>query len=172
MSSISKKANGSYVIRVSTGKNYQGKYTTVSKVFWPSKPNLSYASLQRELNMFKENLELQVMNGDVTSKNSVPKSHGKTLFEDFCKIFIDIKRPEISPTTLAFYSKVIEQHLIPTYGKMHLDEFRISHVQSFIQYVAGKKREDFHGYGQSIAATTVKRYTTVFRSILSLKFFI
>lgn len=170
MSSITKKANGSYVVRVSTGKDYKGKYTSVSKVFRPSKPNLSYASLQRELNMFRENLELQVQNGDITSPNSVPKDHRRTLFEDFCKIFLEIKKTEISPATHAFYAKIIEQHLIPTYGKMHMDEFRIRHVQDFIQFIVSKRREDFHGLGQPVAASTVKRYTTVFRSILSLAY--
>ena len=170
MSSITRKPNGSYVIRIPTGKNLKGKYTSVSKVFWPSKPNLSYASLQKELTMFKKTLEMQVLNGDVTSPNSVPKDHKRTLFEDFCKIFLDVKKAEISPATWAFYKKIIDQHLIPAYGKMHMDEFGIRHVQEYIQFITNKEREDFHGLGQPIAATTVKRYATVFRSVLSLAY--
>lgn len=170
MSSITRKPNGSYVIRIPTGKNLKGKYTSVSKVFWPSKPNLSYASLQKELSMFEKTLEMQVLNGDVTSPNSVPKDHKRTLFEDFCQIFLDIKKNEISPATWAFYKKIIDQHLIPAYGKMHMDEFGIRHVQEYIQFITNKEREDFHGVGQPIAATTVKRYATVFRSVLSLAY--
>ena len=170
MSSVTRKPNGSYVIRIPTGKNLKGKYTSVSKVFWPSKPNLSYASLQKELSIFEKTLEMQVLNGDVTSPNSVPKDHKRTLFEDFCKIFLDIKKTEISPATWAFYKKIIDQHLIPAYGKMHMDEFGIRHVQEYIQFITNKEREDFRGLGQPIAATTVKRYVTVFRSVLSLAY--
>jgi len=43
MASITKKPNGSYVIRIQTGKKITGGYSSISKVFWPSKPNLSYA---------------------------------------------------------------------------------------------------------------------------------
>ena len=170
MASISKKPNGSYVVRVQTGRKITGGYSSVSKVFWPSKPNLSYASLQRELNMFVESLELQILNGEVSSQNSVPIDPKKTLFEDFCKLFLEIKKSELSPGTIVFYTKIINEHLIPTYGKMRMNEFAIRHVQDYIQFIINKKRQDFHGYGKPMAAATVKRYATVFRSILSLAY--
>ncbi|MCR5457859.1 MAG: phage integrase SAM-like domain-containing protein [Clostridiales bacterium] len=170
MASITKKPNGSYVIRIQTGKKITGGYSSISKVFWPSKPNLSYASLQRELNMFVDSLELQILNGDISSPNSVPIDQKKTLFEDFCKLFLEIKKAELSPGTIEFYKKIINQHLIPTYGKMHMNEFAIRHVQDYIQFIINKGRQDFHGYGKPMSAATVKRYATVFRSILSLAY--
>ena len=49
MASITKKPNGPYLVRISAGKNDFGKPVTVSKIFTPSKPTLSYASLQKDL---------------------------------------------------------------------------------------------------------------------------
>ena len=170
MASITKRPNGSYVIRIQAGKKISGGYASVSKVFWPSKPNLSYAALQRELDMFINSLELQMLNGDISAPNSVPGDQKRTLFEDFCKLFLEIKKSEISPGTIAFYKKIIEQHLIPTYGKMRMNEFGIRHVQDYIQFIINKGRQDFHGVGKPMSAATVKRYATVFRSILSLAY--
>ena len=93
------------------------------------------------------------------------------LFSDFCEKFIEIKQNDLAPGTLAFYKQIIATHLIPTYGKMHLDEFRVRHVQDYISFVISKGRQDIHAKpGDQMAAATVKRYATVFRSILSLAY--
>ena len=42
MASITKKPNGTYLVRISAGKNDFGKPVTVSKTFTPSKQTLSY----------------------------------------------------------------------------------------------------------------------------------
>lgn len=55
------------------------------------------------------------------------------------------------------------------FGTMKLKELRTYHVQQFIQYLATeKKRND--GVEGGISATTVRRYTTVLRSILTLAY--
>lgn len=41
MASITKKPNGTYLVRISAGKNDFGKPVTVSKTFTPSKQTLS-----------------------------------------------------------------------------------------------------------------------------------
>ena len=173
MASITKKPNGTYLVRISAGKNDFGKLVTVSKTFTPSKQTLSYASLQKELNLFIDNLQVQLLSGEIAPTSGgkiVPKSPGKTLFSDFCEKFLEIKKGDLAPGTLAFYRQIINTHLIPIYGKMHLDEFRVRHVQDYIQFVTSKGKQDLHHPGEPMAAATVKRYATVFRSILSLAY--
>lgn len=53
---------------------------------------------------------------------------------------------------------------------MRLEEFRVRHVQDYIQFVMSKGRQDIRHPGEQMAAATVKRYATVFRSILSLAY--
>lgn len=174
MASITKKPNGSYLVRFSVGRDDCGNPKSVSKIFKPSKPNLSYSSLQKELNLFIETTEVQLLNGEFTNaagKKSVPTPPGKMLFSDFCQKYLGIKQNDLAPGTFVFYKKIIETHLIPTYGKMHLDEFRVRHVQDYISFVTSKGRQDIHAKpGDPMAAGTVKRYATVFRSILSLAY--
>lgn len=173
MANIVRKPNGTYLIRISAGKDDRGKPVTVSRTFTPSKPTLSYLSLQKEMNLFIENLQVQILNGeilDASGRKIAPNSPGKTLFRDFCEKFLEIKASEIAPGTLAFYRQIIQTHLIPTYGMMRLEEFRVRHVQDYIQFVMAKGRQDIHHPGEQMAAATVKRYATVFRSILSLAY--
>ena len=125
------------------------------------------------MNLFIENLQVQILNGeilDASGRKIAPNSPGKTLFRDFCEKFLEIKASEIASGTLAFYRQIIQTHLIPTYGMMRLEEFRVRHVQDYIQFVMTKGRQDIHHPGEQMAAATVKRYATVFRSILSLAY--
>lgn len=173
MANITRKPNGTYLVRIGAGRDGNGNYQTVSRIFRPSKPDLSYSAVQKELKLFVENLELQILNGDFAgtkSNNSAPKEPGKTLFSDFCEKYLEIKQNELSPGTLAFYKKIISTHLIPTYGRMRMEEFRVRHVQDYITFVTNKGRQDIHAHGEPMAAGTVKRYATVFRSILSLAY--
>lgn len=145
MANIVRKPNGTYLIRISAGKDDRGKPVTVSRTFTPSKPTLSYLSLQKEMNLFIENLQVQILNGEILDANGrkiAPNSPGKTLFRDFCEKILEIKASEIAPGTLAFYRQIIQTHLIPTYGMMRLEELRVRHVQDYIQFVMAKGRQD------------------------------
>ena len=57
MANITKKQNGSYLIRIFLGKDANGKPLFYSKTFWPSKPNIPYSKLQKEMEMFINNME-------------------------------------------------------------------------------------------------------------------
>ena len=46
----------------------------------------------------------------------------------------------------------------------------IRHVQDYIQFVMAKGRQDIHAHGEPMSSSTVKRYATVFRSILSVAY--
>ena len=88
MANIVRKPNGTYLIRISAGKDDRGKSVTVSRTFTPSKPTLSYLSLQKEMNLFIENLQVQILNGeilDASGRKIAPNSSSKTLFRDFCE---------------------------------------------------------------------------------------
>ena len=52
MANITPKSNGTYLIRISCGSDEAGKPITKSRVFKPSKPNLSYPKLNKEIDAF------------------------------------------------------------------------------------------------------------------------
>ena len=89
-------------------------------------------------------------------------------FSVFSKRFLEIKKDTLSPNTLPFYERVINKHLIPMFGNLRLDEFKVYHIQQFITFLCNMDRDD--GHDGKISPQTVKRYTTVLRSILSLAY--
>ena len=163
MASVIPKSNGTYLIRVSCGLDGSGKQITRSKTFKPSKPNLSYQKLNKEIDQFVAEFELEVKSGGKGA------SFDKITFSEFCTKYLEQKKTTLSPNTYVFYEMIIRTELIPMFGNMKLKEIKTYHVQQFIQYLATeKKRND--GVEGGISATTVRRYTTVLRSILTLAY--
>ena len=102
MASVIPKPNGTYLIRVSCGLDGAGKQITRSKTFKPSKPNLSYQRLNREIDQFITDFEKEVKLGVVSVNNE------KTRFSDFCVKYLELKKTSLSPTTYAFYETIIQ----------------------------------------------------------------
>ena len=161
MANIISRSNGTYLIRVSCGLDSNGKQISRSKTFKPSKPNLPYTKLNRELEAFVAAFEQEVAE-EGPMRNVRPD---KITFADFCTQYLEIKKNSLSPQTYNFYSKVIEEELMPMFARLKMKDLRTYHIQQFIQYLANdKKRLD--GQDGKIAASTVKRYATVLRSIV------
>ena len=165
MANIISRSNGTYLIRVSCGLDSNGKQISRSKTFRPSKPNLPYTKLSRELEAFVAAFEQEVAE-EGPMRNVRPD---KITFADFCTQYLEIKKNSLSPQTYNFYSKVIEEELMPMFARLKMKDLRTYHIQQFIQYLANdKKRLD--GQDGKIAASTVKRYATVLRSIVGMAY--
>lgn len=98
MASIVSRSNGTYLVRVSCGVDSNGKQIARSKTFKPSKPNLPYSKLNRELEAFVAAFEQEIENEE-PMRNVRPD---KITFADFCvqylkvKITRSLRRPTIS----------------------------------------------------------------------------
>ena len=165
MASIISRSNGTYLIRISCGLDSSGKQIARSKTFKPSKSNLPYTKLTRELEAFVAAFEQEIAE-EGPFRNVRPD---KITFASFCTQYLEIKKTTLSPNTYNFYSKVIEEELLPMFASIKMKDLRTYHIQQFIQYLATeKKRNDGHEGG--IAASTIKRYTTVLRSIVTMAY--
>ena len=103
MANIVRKPNGTYLIRISAGKDDRGKPVTVSRTFTPSNPTLSYLSLQKEMNLFIENLQVQILNGEIPDANGrkiAPNSPGKRCFGISAKNFWRLRQARQPPVLL------------------------------------------------------------------------
>ena len=74
MANITPKANGTYLIRISCGLDSAGKQIVRSKTFKPSRPNLSYQKLNKEIDAFVEQFkeELDILQ-EYLSRNRINK---------------------------------------------------------------------------------------------------
>ena len=165
MASIVSRSNGTYLVRVSCGVDSNGKQIARSKTFKPSKPNLPYSKLNRELEAFVAAFEQEIENeGPMRSVRP-----DKITFADFCVHYLEVKKNTLSPQTYNFYSKVIDEELMPMFARLKMKDLRTYHIQQFVQYLATEKKR-LDGREGGIAASTVKRYTTVLRSIVTMAY--
>ena len=162
MASIVSRSNGTYLIRVSCGIDSNGKQIARSKTFKPSKPNLPYTKLNKELEAFVAAFEQEVAE-EGSMRNVRPD---KITFADFCTQYLEIKKSSLSPQTHNFYTKVIEEELLPMFASLKMKDLRTYHIQQFVQYLSTEKKR-LDGRDGGIAASTVKRYATVLRSIVT-----
>lgn len=165
MASIVSRSNGTYLVRVSCGVDANGKQIARSKTFKPSKPNLPYSKLNRELEAFVASFEQEIENEGPTRA----VRPDKITFADFCVQYLEVKKNTLSPQTYNFYSKVIDEELMPIFARLKMKELRTYHIQQFVQYLATEKNR-LDGREGGIAASTVKRYTTVLRSIVTMAY--
>ena len=163
MANITQKPNGTYLVRISCGRDIMtGKQILRGRIFKPSKTNLSQKKFEKELNAFIQNFtdELQ---GERNRKKPENK-----IVSDFAKEYLSIQKTSLSPTSYVLYKRIIEQHIVPMLGRMRLRDIKTYHVQDFIMKLNSIPRRD--GKPGHIAPQTVKRYTTVLRSMLTMAY--
>ena len=163
MANITPKSNGTYLIRISCGTDAAGEQISKSRVFKPSKPNLSYNKLNLEMEAFIKEFEEEIALYGVGGRPD------KIRFAEFTEKYLEIKKPQLSPVTYAFYAQVVRDMLIPMFGKLRLRDIRTYHIQQFIQYLYVQRPRGDGAEGH-IAPATIKRYTTVLRSIMTLAY--
>ena len=163
MANITQKPNGTYLVRISCGRDIMtGKQILRGRIFKPSKPDLSQERFQKELNEFIEDFtdELQCERNRKKPENKI--------VSDFAKEYLSIQKTFLSPTSYVLYERIIEQHILPMFGRMRLRDIKTYHVQDFIMKLNSMTRRD--GKPGHIAPQTVKRYTTVLRSMLTMAY--
>ena len=163
MANITQKPNGTYLVRISCGRDIMtGKQILRGRIFKPSKPDLSQERFQKELNEFIEDFT-----DELRCERNRKKPENK-IVSDFAKEYLSIQKTSLSPTSYVLYERIIEQHIVPMLGRMRLRDIKTYHVQDFIMKLNCMPRPD--GKPGHIAPQTVKRYTTVLRSMLTMAY--
>ena len=163
MANITPKSNGTYLIRISCGRDIiTSKQILRGRIFKPSNPDLDQERFQKELNVFIEDFtdELQC------ERNR--KSRRTRFFSDFAREYLSIQKTSLSPGTYDFYQSIIDKHILPMFGRMRLRDIKTYHVQDFILRLNSLPRSD--GKPGQIAPQTVKCYTSVLRSMLTMAY--
>ncbi len=148
----------SYRIKASCGYDRNGRQIVKSKTWKPSE-GMTKRQIEKELNRVAVEFENKVVNGMVADSSSIKLA-------DFCDEYLKIAKDTLSPTTLEFYKNVIDSRIIPSLGHMKLNAIKPIHAQQFIgELLEDGARAD--GKGESLSASTVKRYFTVLKSIMA-----
>ncbi len=164
-----KRANGTYCVRVSNGI-VCGRQQLVSATFYPP-AGANQATVLRCLKEFELKFEKAVHDGiyrpGYKRQMNDPFFSEMPLGDYIRNIYFPSVGERLSPNTLRFYRAVCEQFLIPSYGKVRLCDITHHHLQDFIDFLAYRTERRDGTSQKGLNPATVKRYATVFRSVMS-----
>ncbi len=167
MANITKKPNGTFLIRVSNGMK-NGKQDLVSTIYKPpvgSTPAMAKKAAEKYAVLFEE----LVHSGGYEKKQAVSKelrARRRMTIEQFVQdhYYPSIQK-HLSPTTCRTYELIIDSLILPSFGRVELEDVDSTHIQSFVDFLstpeASAKGE------QGLSPASVKRYSTVFSSIIT-----
>ncbi len=153
----------SYRIRVSRGYDEKGKRLKPFFMTWVPDNGMSQKQIEREL-------QKQVVLFEERCNNGEQAVSSKIKLKDFIPQYLKTVEVRVSPTTLHFYKKIIDNHIIPYFGNKKMQDIKPMHIQNFIKYLTELKPE--HGSPTNdtdkLSPSTVRRYLTVVQSIFKL----
>lgn len=125
MASYYRRNNGTYCVRVSNGLK-DGKQELISTTYKPPK-DFTEKQIQKGVKEFAELFEASVHNGlYVPGKRvkNVINPFGMTVGAFAEGHYFKSVEGRLSPNTRTFYRSVIEEFIIPSYGKIRLADIR------------------------------------------------
>ncbi len=162
MASIIKLDNGTYKVRVSNGRG-----NLITKVYKPD-TRLSQNEIDTEVEIFADLLTKAVKAGDYIPKKCTIDSLMGARFEDFVREeYYKTIYANYSEQTARLYRDNCESLLIPLFGKMRVKEIQSQDMQRFINYLSTSGSRSDKKNSEPLKASTVKRYKTIFSSIMN-----
>lgn len=167
MANIQKKPNGTFLIRVSNGmKNgKQNLVTTIFKAPEGSTPAMAKRAAEKYAVLFEE----LVHSGGYEKKPDISRgirSRRRMTVEQFVQdhYYPSIQK-HLSPNTCRTYELIIDSLILPSFGRVELEDIDATHIQSFVDFLSTPEARVSGDKGLSPAS--VKRYSTVFSSIIT-----
>lgn len=167
MASITRKPNGTFLIRVSNGMK-NGKQDLVSTIYKPPVGSTS-AMARKAAEKYAVLFEELVHSGGYEKKQAVSReirARRRMTIEQFVQDFYypSIQK-HLSPTTCRTYELIIDSLILPSFGRVELEDVDSTHIQSFVDFLSTPEASAKGEHGLSPAS--VKRYSTVFSSIIT-----
>ncbi len=165
MSNIKKRygkdGSVSYLIRVSTGYDINGKQIRHNKTYRPPQ-SMSPKKAEKEVQRIAFEFEQECMVlGNI--KNNIR-------FSDFVKTYLETEKPLLSPTTYDTYTAHINNFILPALGHYKLTDIKPKQIQDLINQLSTSKKKLQNGKysDETLKPSTVQRYIDTVKSIFRL----
>ena len=158
-----KNKNGeitSYTIRVYRGYDRSGNRLKPFTTSYKPPKDLTPRQAEKEAQKFADKFETECLH--------FGESNSSLRLSDFVPKYLEVAKTTLSPATYEFYSRNINDYIIPALGHLKLKDIRPSHIQQYIKQLTElpkRTRGQLQENGETIAASTVRRYLTVLQSI-------
>lgn len=164
MPNITKRKNKageviSYRIRVSRGYDAQGKKLKPYEMTWKPAPNMSEKAAEKEV-------QRQALLFEEQCKTGLAGDATKITLAEFIPVYLEQKKPSLSPATYAYYERAIESKILPALGHHKLKNIKPVHVQAFIQQLC--RVENQNDTKKQLSPATIRRNLTILQSIMKL----
>lgn len=169
MASYYKRKNGTYCVRVSNGMK-NGKQELISATYKPP-VGITAAQEEKEVKQFADLFEAAVHNDvyipGMKTRSTQTNAFGLTVGEFIGQHYFKRIEKKLSPNTVRFYHSIAEQFIVPSYGNLRLSDITIKHQQAFVEYLSSPGARADENDTKPLSAATVKRYATVFSSVMT-----
>lgn len=161
-----KNKNGdiiSYRIRVSRGYDRKGnKLKPYELTYKPSK-TMTARQIEKELQKTAIDFEEKCLHG-------IAGTAQKLTVEEYAPIYLEAKSKSMSPTTLNFYEKALQNKILPALGNLKINQVKSAHIQAFINQLCGISKTNRNGTqsNETLKPSSVKRYLTIVQSIFKM----
>ncbi|MDO4864577.1 MAG: site-specific integrase [Ruminococcus sp.] len=142
----------SVTIRVYHGYDSEGNRLKPYTMSWKPEREMSEKQIMKEANRRAALFEEECKNGNISSAHNMK-------LRDFCNIYLDIKSGILSPRTYEYYTRVINDLIIPLLGHIRITDLKPAHVQQFIKYIQDNSEK-------KPSPSTIKRKVAILQSIL------
>ena len=169
MASYYKRKNGTYCVRVSNGMK-NGKQELISATYKPP-AGITAAQEEKEVKHFADLFEAAVHNGvyipGMKTQSTQTNAFGLTVGEFIERHYFNRIEKKHSPNTVRFYRSIAEQFILPSFGHLRLTDITVKHQQAFVEYLSTPGSRADRQNSEPLSAATVKRYSTVFASVMT-----
>ncbi len=158
-----KNKNGeitSFTIRVYRGYDRSGNRLKPFTTSYKPPKDLTPRQAEKEAQKFADKFETECLH--------FGEANSRLRLSDFVPKYLEVAKTTLSPATYEFYSHNINDYIVPALGHLKLKDIRPSHIQQYIKQLTElpkKTRGQLQENGETIAASTVRRYLTVLQSI-------
>ncbi len=168
MASIFRQKSGSYCIRVSNGY-INGKQKNITTTY-RAPEGLSAKAAEKAAKEYAKMFEQAVRDGTYVPGKilEVRKSNQHITLNEFVESYY-YERIEIrmSPNSVVFYRSVIENCILPSFGKVRVCDISSEHLQAMIDFLASPGARANEYDREPLSAATIKRYATIFSSVMN-----
>lgn len=155
MASIRKLANGTFQATVFLGRDANGKHI---RDYLTRDTEKEAKSAARKMEEAYENNKLLNVSNMKFSVWVEKYLEIKKPPEPENGIFVEIKKPILSPTSYRYYNHCCHHHLIPCFGKYKVNQINHVHIE---QYISDKLKSGLSG-------STVKKHISILSGILGM----
>ena len=147
-----------------------GKQELISATYKPP-VGITAAQEEKEVKQFADLFEAAVHNGvyipGMKTKSTQTNAFGLTVGEFIAQHYFKRIEKKLSPNTVRFYHSIAEQFIVLSYGNLRLSDITIKHQQAFVEYLSSPGARADENDTEPLSAATVKRYATVFSSVMT-----